>query len=409
MLVPQRRVLVALSGGPDSVALLLVLRELQYPLTVLHCNFHLRGKESDQDQSFVEDLCQRKGLPLQTVHFDTRKYAREKHISIEMAARELRYAWFSEMLQKTGAQAIAVGHHQDDQAETLLLNLIRGTGMRGLAGMHPRQGDVVRPLLGVSRQSILEYLQEKHQEYRTDHTNLEREALRNCIRLDIVPLLKSLNPKAIENIAKTAEILSQSLPFYHQGIKEANRRRGIKEGFFPKEILTDAALSGTLLHEWLKGKGFNAAQEEDILSHTPEESGKIWESDTHRILLNRGNLLLRDIHTPENTEPVLRYTEVAEMEGFSPNCIYVDKDLVQIPFLLRKAKSGERFYPFGMKRSRLLSDFFTDLKMSNFEKEEQWIAYSGGDIVWIVGRRADNRFRVTEKTKTILKIEIANP
>lgn len=409
LLVPQRKVLVALSGGPDSIALLLLLQELHYSIIALHCNFHLRDEESDEDQLFVEQLCQRNDIPLKIAHFETRKYAKENHISIEMAARNLRYEWFSKILQETDAQAIAVGHHQDDQAETLLLNLVRGTGLRGLAGMHPKQGNVVRPLLCIGRQDILDYLQRKRQDYRIDHTNLEREAQRNCIRLDIIPLLKSLNPKAIENMAKTADIVFQSLPFYYQGIKEEETRKGIKENFFPKEILDDKNLSCTLLHEWLKDKGFNASQEKDILSCNKKESGKIWESSKYQILLNRGDLLLREKIDNDDKEPILQYTEVTEMGEHSPNIIYVDKDRVKIPFQLKKAQVGDRFYPFGMKGTRLLSDFFTDLKMSYFEKKKQWIAYSEDKIVWIIGKRADNRFRVTDKTERILKIEIVNP
>lgn len=409
LLVPEKTVLVALSGGPDSVALLLLLKELQYPLIALHCNFHLRGEESDQDQYFVEELCRQNDIPMLIEHFSTKEYAQEHHISIEMAARELRYTWFANTLKDTQAQAVAVGHHQDDQAETLLLNLIRGTGLRGLAGMHPRQGKIVRPFLSTNRQDIIEYLHEHSQSYRIDHTNLERETKRNHIRLDIVPLLKSLNPRVIENIAKTADILRESLPIYLKGIEEEEIKKNIGFHSFPLAALKDETRSSILLHEWLRGKGFSTTQETEMLEHTLSDSGKIWESDTYRVLFNRGSLLLRNKRQIQKEEIALTYTEVEEIGHHNSQTIYVDRDTIQIPLLLRKVRQGDRFVPFGMRGSRLLSDFLTDQKMSVFEKEEQWLACSGEDIVWVVGNRADNRFRVTEKTKRILKIEIEKP
>ena len=213
-------VLVGVSGGADSVALLLILKELGYQLQALHCNFHLRQEESDRDEKFVIKLCREKGIPLLTKHFKTNEYAKSESISIEMAARELRYNWFYDILSANNAQCIAVAHHKNDQAETLLLNLIRGTGIRGLAGMYPLRNKIARPLLCLTRQEILDYLSQIKQEYVTDSTNLERDATRNKIRLDILPQLAAINPNIINTLSDTCSIVMSSIPFYEKGTQE---------------------------------------------------------------------------------------------------------------------------------------------------------------------------------------------
>ena len=199
---PDDLVLVALSGGADSTALLLIMKELGYEVKALHCNFHLRGEESNRDQAFVEELCKQNDVPLSVRHFDTEQYAKEQGISIEMAARDLRYDWFREELKALKASCIAVAHHRDDQAETILLNLLRGTGLRGLTGMRPKHDSIIRPLLCLSREEILEYLESKGQDFVTDSTNSERIAQRNRLRLDVIPLLRDINPAAVEHLCR---------------------------------------------------------------------------------------------------------------------------------------------------------------------------------------------------------------
>ena len=405
MLTTDKPVLVALSGGADSVALLCVLRELNFPIIALHCNFHLRGNESDWDEAFVTKLCQRFHVELHIRHFDTRLYAQKHQASIEMAARDLRYGWFQEMIRETNAQAVAVAHHQDDQAETVLLNLLRGTGIRGLCGMHPIQGHIVRPLLCTNRNAILRYLESVGETYVTDSTNMERDALRNRIRLDVLPMLCELNPKISALLAQTANHAREELVYFQKGIEQEGKEKGIQKDILCTEALHSCLCPATMLHEWLRGYGFNAAQEQEMLEIPNGTSGQLWTSSSHRLLHDRGRLLLRPIEF--HTEPpVLTVTTVPEMGEFSPMIAYADADKLTLPLTVRKVRPNDRFVPFGMKGSRLLSDFMTDQKMSLFEKEDQYVACSGEDIVWAIGRRADNRFRVTSHTQKIVRLAL---
>lgn len=386
--------LVALSGGADSVALLRMLHQQGVEIAALHCNFHLRGEESDRDENFVSDLCQKLDIPLYIKHFDARSFAAEHHISIEMAARELRYAWFEEMRQELGAEDIAVAHHRDDQAETVLLNLIRGTGLRGLAGMHERSGHIVRPLLHMSRQDILDYLSQIGQEYITDSTNLERDALRNRIRLDVIPLLQEINPQATSHIAEAAQHVAEALPYYQQGI----------------DMSSD--LSPTTIHERLYGFGFTPAQEQQMWQS--QRSGATFESPTHRATFSQGRLVVEEKSSIEPA-PILSSTIIevhdplawVTRESLPSDTCVIDARLVSHELTTRQSRPGDRFRPFGMKHgTRLLADFLTERGLSVFERQRQWLVCHGDDIVWVVGHRIDDRFRITPTTKKILKLSI---
>lgn len=392
-----QKVLVALSGGADSVALLRLLHGQGGQTEALHCNFHLRGAESDRDEQFVAALCHRLDIPLHIHHFDTRTYAKERGISLEMAARELRYAWFEEERQALGADCIAVAHHRDDQAETVLLNLLRGTGLRGLAGMSPANGHIVRPLLRHSRQEILEYLESLGQDYVTDSTNLERDALRNRIRLDVMPLLQSLNPQATVHIATTAERVAEAIPYYLRGIGQSPE------------------LTPATLHERLRGCGFTPAQEQDMLAHIGNTSGAVYESHTHRVLRDRGRMVL-ETKDANDTPPTLHLVVVEPKDALAflhtqpltAEYAYLDADKVQLPLSLRHPRRADRFQPYGMKRgTRLVSDFLTDHKLSLFAKQRQWLACSDEDIVWVCNLRPDHRFRVTTQTRRILILSLS--
>ena len=387
-------ILVAVSGGADSVALLCMMHEQGTDIAALHCNFHLRGEESERDERFVSDLCQKLHIPLHVKHFDTRSYAEEHHISIEMAARELRYTWFEEKRQELGAEDIAVAHHRDDQAETVLLNLIRGTGLRGLSGMHPRSGHIVRPLLNWSRQDILDYLSRIGQDFITDSTNLERDALRNRIRLDVMPLLREINPQAAGHIADTARIVAEALPYYRQGV----------------DMSTD--LSPTTLHERLLGLGFTPAQEQQMWQS--QRSGATFESATHRATFSQGRLVVEEKLAPAPmpilTESLIEVPDplawVTHESLPSDTCV-IDARLVSRGLTTRQSKPGDRFRPFGMKGgSRLVSDFLAERGLSVFERQRQWLVCHGEDIVWVIGHRIDDRFRITAATKKILKLTI---
>lgn len=402
-LAPQSLVLVALSGGADSVALTLILKELGYNLYALHCNFHLRAEESDRDEAFVDTFCRKYQIPLSVRHFQTEIEANEHGISIEMAARNLRYEWFREEMKKRNADCIAVAHHRDDQAETVLLNILRGTGLRGLAGMHPRSNDIIRPLLCLSRNDILSYLKECNQDYVTDSTNLMCVAQRNRIRLDIIPLLQSLNPAAVDHLCTAAENVRQSLPYYFKGVDVAVNEIGITKDSFPLSALS----SRVLLHEWIEGKGFNAAQEDEISQSAPKAVGKFWQSHTHCIVRNRETLQLYPLEKNPSI-PQLHQEIVSSIQECTADIAYFDADLLNAPIMVRPVREGDTFVPFGMKGRKLISDYLTDRKLDRWQRKEQFVATSGEDIIWLIGHRSDNRFRVTEATARILKLTIIN-
>lgn len=397
-------ILVALSGGADSVALLLILEDLGYKLQALHCNFHLRGEESDRDERFARKLCEQHHIPLHVKHFDTKSYAQEHKQSLEMAARELRYAWFEEKRKELGAQAIAVAHHRDDQAETLLLNIVRGTGMRGLAGMRFCNGSVRRPLLEASREDILNYLSLKGQDYVTDSTNLEREALRNRIRLDILPALAKLNPNISETLSTLASNIQDALPIYEQGLANIknNTAENNSSSATDSKIPIDSATL-TVLHEWLSPYGFNRTQLENILE---SETGKMIESATHRLLRDRHDYILQD-KSKKSKQAELSFETIAanELGTMVRGNAYLDKAKVKMPIQRRRVQAADRFTPLGMKGSKLVSDYLTDLKLNRFEKEQQEVLTDAdGQILWIVGHATSHPFRITPSTKEVLII-----
>lgn len=407
-------ILVALSGGADSTALLLIMKELGFNLTALHCNFHLRGEESNRDQAFVEELCKQQGVPLLVRHFQTEEEARRRGISIEMAARDLRYAWFrevqAEQCSMSNAQcSIAVAHHRDDQAETLLLNLLRGTGLRGLAGMQPKHDGIIRPLLCVSREEILAYLEQKGQAYVTDSTNSERIAQRNKVRLDLIPLLRDINPAAIDHLCRACDNVRQSMPYYIKGIETTFKENGITADTFPLSAFhlgEEAGGGGGLLHEWLAGKGFNRTQEEEML--TSSQVGKIWNSSTHTVLRDREALFLQKLSSKAERNFQLHQEIVSCIGKTGPNIAYFDAELLKNPIEVRPVREGDAFVPFGMKGRKLVSDFLTDRKMNRLAKAEQFVATCGEDIIWLIGHRSDNRYRVTPTTSRILKLTIVD-
>ncbi|MCQ4914062.1 tRNA lysidine(34) synthetase TilS [Bacteroides nordii] len=399
------RIIVALSGGADSVALLRILHTLGYDCEAAHCNFHLRGTESDRDEMFVRKLCKTMKTPLHTIDFATEQYAIEKKISIEMAARELRYQWFAEIKEKTKADVIAVAHHQDDSVETVLLNLIRGTGINGLLGIRPKNGDIVRPLLCISRKEITDYLQNAGQEYMTDSTNLQDEYTRNKIRLNLLPLMQEINPLVKEHIIDTSNYLNDVNRIYNKGIKEG-KQRVIEKGNIRIVPLLKEPSPEALLFEILYPLGFNAAQTKNILAMLEGQTGKQFISkDGWRVVKNRELLLIDKKEKQENPPFCLIKEEKEYTKDFIiPRekhiaCFDTDKLIGEIN--LRKWQTGDIFIPFGMKGKKKVSDYLTDRKFSIIQKENQWVLCCGDKIIWIVGERTDNRFRIDEKTKKV--------
>ena len=406
-------VLTAVSGGADSVALLSLLHEMRLPLHALHCNFHLRGAESDRDEDFVRRLCVQLDVPLTVAGFDTNGYAQEHRLSIEMAAREQRYAFFHEQADKLGAECVAVAHHLDDQAETLLLNLLRGTGLRGLAGMSPRAGLIVRPLLDVRRADLVRYLEGRGLTYVTDSTNLLRDARRNRIRLDVMPLLRQINPRADEALAQTARIVRDSLPAYTEAVRHRLEDGGATSTRLPLSLLREAGpQAAALLHEWLYGRGFNSTQEAEVLRSVHAGPGPMWHSPRARLLLDRDALVVEPAESalpgtgPHYTLSDIRITHVEAIGTTGPHIAYFDADKLTLPLTLRTPRRGDYFHPLGLGGRKLLSDFMTDLRMTRFQKQRQPVLCHGEDIIWLIGLRSDHRYRVTRETRDIVRMEV---
>lgn len=403
------KLVVALSGGADSVALLRILLSLGYDCVAAHCNFHLRAEESDRDEAFVRNLCGSVSVPLEVVHFQTAGYAKEKGLSIEMAARELRYEWFDAIRRKNGASYIAVAHHKDDSVETFLLNLSRGTGINGLKGIMPKNGLIVRPMLEVGRDDILEYLGGLGQDYVTDSTNLEDVYTRNKIRLDIIPLFKQINPSFCDSVSETASRLAGVASIYRQAVAESLQRIKISPNSVSIGKLLLEVSPQAVLFEWLSPLGFNSTQIDDVLRSLKSTSGKMFYSKDWTLLRDRDTLLLRT-KDKETESFVLNYKTYRVEPGFEvpkrSDVAYLDADKLCGELKLRKWQSGDKFVPFGMKCFKKIRDYLRDRKLSLFEKENVMVVTSGDNIVWIVNERTDNRFRVDGKTENVVEIEV---
>ena len=407
--------IVALSGGADSVALLLLLDEMGYKVHALHCNFHLRGEESDRDERFCEDLCLKKNIPFHRIHFDTLMYAETHKMSVEMAARELRYLYFEQLRKDIGAEAICVAHHQDDTVETVLLNLVRGTGLRGLTGIQPRNGAILRPLLCVTRTEIEAYLATKQQDYVTDSTNLETDFVRNKIRLQVVPLLRQLNPAVSENIVRTAEHLTEAQKVLDTVV---DTYKGSNQ--LDLCALQQVGSAEYIVFEWLKQYGFNGSQVQQVIS---AETGSIFSSPTgYEVLKDRDRLLVEPtimaftpIRIPEEGTYVLPDDRRLNVRRSNP---FVSKDSheatldarqVRFPLTVRRVEEGDWMIPYGMTGRKLLSDLMTDLKMSLFDRRRQLVVVDAqGAVVWAIGLRTDHRCRVTDATQEVIAIKINN-
>ena len=455
------RTILAISGGIDSMVLADVLLKSKADFVLAHCNFHLRGAESDGDEQFVRAYAERNGLTLYVKQFDTETYAKTSGISIEMAARELRYAWFEELRQQLNYDYIAVAHHADDQLETFFINLLRGAGIKGLKGMLPVNGYIVRPLLNVSRAEIHQYALDHHLEWREDHTNAETLYLRNKIRHELLPVIDSISKEGRSAILKSISHLASENELYRELVNEKLSQllsneasdlslRGAElsgaefttseawwwqpsttgnclgstrllRSFLPRNDVPDDGLSPNpsgqlpseqLLFEWLRDFGFNEDQVHFIHEALNNgQPGKTFFSPTHRVTIERDGLELTLICQKDDISIELSYQQIAKNEDYqidpSPLVAQLDYDQLTFPLQMRKWQAGDRFRPLGMNGSKLLSDFFVDQKMTTRQKEEcQVLTTAKDEIVWVVGRRIDERFKVTDKTKTILIVRL---
>ena len=402
----QDKILVALSGGADSVALTRILITLGYHCEAAHCNFELRGEESDRDEDFVRNFCRSLNIKCHSIHFETRRYAAQQSISIEMAARELRYNWFSKICEESDCQVVAVAHHKDDSVETMLLNLIRGTGINGLLGIRPKNGNVVRPLLCASRQEVVAYLHRINQTYVTDSTNLEDEYTRNKIRLNLLPLMEEINPSVKDGLVKTASYLNDISKVYQQAIKESIDRIFITpEKEISIEKLMNEPAPQALLFEVLSPLGFNSTQVEEVYGSLNGQPGKRFISSQWQVVKDRDLLLIEKVKTA-NDKPQIIFEEVLFTKEFvipkDKNTACFDANKFKGVISIRKWEKGDYFIPFGMKGKKLVSDFMTDSKFSLLKKEQQWVLSCNDQIAWLIGERTDNRFRIDDSTQKVI-------
>ena len=418
----QSKLLIAISGGIDSVVLTHLCHKLGLNISLAHCNFNLRGKESDADEGFVLELAENLELEVFVQRFDTELYAKDNKRSIQMAARELRYSWFSELAEQLKFDFILTAHHADDNLETFLINFTRGTGLEGLTGIPEVNDKFVRPLLSFSSKVIETYARTNNIKWRDDSSNKSVKYLRNKLRHEVVPILKEINPGLLQSFQTTLNNLNESSEIVEESIdvflKKAIESIGDKEVRFKISEFKKLNNPKPYLFESLKEFGFN--EWNDVVGLLDAETGKQVFSPTHRLIKNREYLLLSEINLEESISisisdnvsqvetpfGILFFDEADAIFGERTNIIFADKDALNFPLTIRQYKAGDVFHPLGMTGKKKVSKYFKDEKLSLLDKENTWLLCSGDDIVWVINRRADNRFRVTESTKRILKIEL---
>lgn len=426
----DRPVLVAVSGGADSVALLHMLVAAGFECVAAHCNFHLRGADSDSDEAFVRAFCERLGVPLRVAQFDTLAYAAEHKASVEMAARELRYDWFFSLLDELDIPVVAVAHHADDAAETFMLNLTRGTGLRGLTGMKPLQGRVARPMLGTSRREVELYCQAHRLAFVTDCTNLSDDFARNKIRHHVIPQLKDINPSFLSTMRQNMLHLSQVMDVFLSQV-DTFRSRHVTSAHGEVRIayagLQELPCAEPFLFEILTPLGFSPRSVHDLARCVAEgRFGRFFFSPSKRAVVDRSGVIIQPaVSLADGSEDVVLVEEcpfsVAEPlavslsrwprpQGYAfsrdPLVMHFDADKVKLPITLRHWRSGDSFRPLGMRGEKKLSDFFVDSKMSRPEKEMAWVAEAEGRVIAVLGRRIDDRCKVTDSTSRILEIKL---
>lgn len=419
----EAKILVAVSGGLDSMALLHLFHLSGFSIEVAHCNFNLRGTESDADEQFVKAVCIDLGVRVYNKRFETEKYAKENGVSIQMAARDLRYAWFEELRAEKNFDYIATAHHQDDQVETLLLNLTRGTGLKGMHGILPKHGVLIRPLLFTNRESLEAWMESKSYKYREDSSNASVKYARNKLRHKVLPTLKEINPSASNTFQENAERFSaveKNVSFLYE--KERSKlfvHKDEESHLILDELLKYPSAIDVIFH-FISEFDFNDWRAiENLLG---AESGKRITSSSHVLLKDRNLLILKKKEEKLEQEyeileeciqifnPFSAKIQVVQKEEFTLSkdieIAALDFNRLVFPLTLRKWRKGDVFYPLGMKGKKKLSDFFIDTKMSVFEKENTWILCSGEDIVWVVGQRIDERFKLVEQTQKVYLVTL---
>ncbi|OQP62190.1 tRNA lysidine(34) synthetase TilS [Niastella populi] len=444
---PKDTLLLAVSGGIDSVVLCELCKQSGYSFIIAHCNFKLRGAESERDAAFVQQLAQNYNVPLQVKEFDTEAYAGQHKLSIQEAARELRYEWFGELLgRETGVQkseAVAPGsehstrhsplatclltaHHLDDNIETMLMHFFRGTGIHGLRGMQPKQGSIVRPLLFARKQELKQFAAENNLTWVEDSSNALDKYSRNYFRHQLIPLVQNIYPEAENNLAANLRRFADMEQLYEQAVQQHKKKLLEQKGHevhIPVLKLQKAEPLYTVVYEIIKAFGFSPAQTEEVIKLLGSESGRYVQSATHRIIKNRRWLIIAPAQSEQaqtlaidedESKVVFENGELAfeQLTGKNIQLVndaaiaLIDRTALQFPLLLRKWKKGDYFYPLGMKKKKKLARFFIDQKLSLTDKEKVWVLESNKKILWVVGLRIDDRFKLTEATKQVLKIQL---
>lgn len=431
----HKKLLIAISGGIDSVVLTRLMKKLNFDISLAHCNFTLRGKESNKDEQFVIDLGEKMQVPTYTIKFETEKYANEKGLSTQMAARELRYNWFDNICKEQQIDYLITAHHKDDVLETFLINLTRGTGLDGLTSIPEINGNIVRPLLPFTQNEILVYAAKNKLQWREDKSNSSIKYVRNKIRHKVIPILKELNPSLLETFYQTLNNLKASQQIVKDRIQNVNDKVSTvhkTETHFDILKLKKLSDPKIYLYELLKNYGFT--EWDDVTNLLDAQSGKQVFSKTHRLVKDRDCLILSkiskspktpftEIHkgTSQISVPINLTFEtinipfdnknhqqkiIEELVLNSPQTITIDADKITFPLTLRKWQKGDFFYPIGLQGKKKVSKFFKDEKMSILEKENVWLLCSNNDIIWVIGQRLDERFKVTESTCSILKVTL---
>lgn len=420
----EKKLLIAISGGVDSVVLTHLLHQLQFNISLAHCNFQLRGKESDLDELFIKELGKSLNIQTFTTRFNTNEYATKNKLSTQQAARELRYSWFDSLSKENNFDYILTAHHADDNLETFLINLSRGTGLEGLTGIPSINKNIIRPLLIFSREEIITFAKKNNIEWREDESNSETKYLRNKIRHQIVPTLKELNDSVLKNFNKTIDHLKESQQIIDDKIADITHEIVSKEGDLLKiniEKLLKLSNPKAYLYQLLKSYKFT--EWNDVYNLIYAQSGKQILTKFYTLLKDRDFLLLLRTNekssfekeyfiireeNKEITAPIkLQLKKVLKKTNINKENIYVDYELLNFPLKLRRWKSGDFFYPKGMIGRKKVSKYFKDEKISIVNKNKIWLLCSSkNEVIWIVGKRQDRRFLPTEKTTKLLKISI---
>jgi tRNA(Ile)-lysidine synthase len=414
----EKRLLLAVSGGVDSMILVFLCNQLKLDIAVAHCNFQLRGKESNDDEDFVKSQTEKLQIPIFIKKFDTKSFAEKEKLSIQVVARNLRYEWFNKLLINNDYDYILTAHHLDDSLETFLINFTRGSGLDGFTGIPEQNGTIIRPLLPFSRNEIEVFAKENNLEWREDSSNASDNYLRNKLRHDVIPILKELNPSLLDSFENTISNLQQAQSLVTDVSQTVYKQVVSEEGFIKIDIskLKEFQNYKAYLYQWLNEYGFNDWNAVNDL--VKAQSGKQVFSETHVVLKDRNELILfpkqneiepgnflisknqREIKFPLN----ISFFNVDDISVNTTNTIFVDEDKLQFPLEIRKWQEGDWFYPLGMNGKKKLSKFFKDEKFSLLDKSNTWLLCSDNQIVWVIEKRQDERFKVTEETTKILKI-----